>query len=98
MLGQSLRLGKLGRAAAREVAAGLRAAGWMGRAHAAAYRVVPMVFGPAPAVPVLEMVADVTPAWAEAAAHTLGFACWSAAWRDGVADPPVDVVDITAPN
>ena len=57
-----------------------------------------MVFGPEPAVPVLEMVADVNPAWAEAAARNLGFARWSADWREVVADPRVDVVDITAPN
>ena len=40
-----------------------------------------------PAVPVLEMVADVNPAWAEAAARNLGFARWSADWREVVADP-----------
>jgi predicted dehydrogenase len=44
------------------------------------------------------MVADVNPAWAEAAARDLGFARWSADWREVVADPRVDVVDITAPN
>ncbi|MGH8698838.1 MAG: GvpL/GvpF family gas vesicle protein, partial [Burkholderiales bacterium] len=46
----------------------------------------------------LEMVADVNPAWAEAAARNLGFARWSADWREVVADPRVDVVDNTAPN
>jgi predicted dehydrogenase len=81
-----------------EVRIGLIGAGWMGKAHAVAYRNVPMVFGPEPAVPLLEMVADVNPAWAEAAAHNLGFARWSADWRAVVADPRVDVVDITAPN
>jgi predicted dehydrogenase len=81
-----------------EVRIGLVGAGWMGKAHAVAYRNVPMVFGPEPAVPALEMVADVNAAWAEAAAHNLGFARWSADWREVVADPRVDVVDITAPN
>jgi predicted dehydrogenase len=98
MLDQSMRLGKAGRAAVDEVRIGLIGAGWMGKAHAVAYRNVPMVFGPEPAVPVLEMVADVNPAWAEAAAHNLGFARWSADWREVVADPKVDVVDITTPN
>jgi predicted dehydrogenase len=98
MLDQSMRLGKAGRAAVREVRIGLIGAGWMGKAHAVAYRNVPMVFGPEPAVPVLEMVVDVNPAWAEAAAHNLGFARWSADWREVVADPKVDAVDITAPN
>ena len=98
MLEQSVRLGKLGRAAVKELRIGLIGAGWMGKAHAVAYRNVPMIFGAEPAVPMLEMVADVNPAWAEAAARNLGFARWSADWREVVADPRVDVVDITAPN
>jgi hypothetical protein len=94
MLDQTRALGKLGRVAVKEVRIGLIGAGWMGKAHAVAYRNVPMVFGPEPAVPALEMVADVNPAWAEAAARDLGFARWSADWREVVADPRVDVVDI----
>jgi predicted dehydrogenase len=82
----------------REIKIGLIGAGWMGKAHSVAYRNVPMVFGPEPALPRLELVADVNPAWAEAAARNLGFARWTADWRDVVADPAVDVVDITAPN
>jgi predicted dehydrogenase len=82
----------------REIRIGLIGAGWMGKAHSVAYRNVPMVFGPEPAIPVLETVADVNPAWAEAAARNLGFARWTADWREVVADPRVDVVDITAPN
>jgi predicted dehydrogenase len=98
MLDQSAALGKAGRVAVNEVRIGLIGAGWMGKAHAVAYRNVPMVFGPEPAVPALEMVADVNPAWAEAAAHNLGFARWTADWREVVADPRVDAIDITAPN
>jgi predicted dehydrogenase len=81
-----------------ELRIGLVGAGWMGKAHAVAYRNVPMVFGPEPAVPALEIVADVNPAWAEAAARNLGFARWTTDWQEVVADPRVDVVDITAPN
>ena len=98
MLDQSGPLGKAGRVAVREVRIGLIGAGWMGKAHAVAYKNVPMVFGPQPAVPALEMVADVNPAWAEAAAHNLGFARWTADWREVIADPKVDAIDITAPN
>lgn len=82
----------------REIRIGLIGAGWMGKTHSVAYRNVPMVFGPEPAVPQLEMVADVNPDWARAAALTLGFARWTADWREVVSDPAVDVVDITAPN
>ena len=82
----------------REIRVGLIGAGWMGKAHSVAYKNVPMVFGPEPAVPQLEMVADVNPDWARAAALNLGFARWTADWREVVSDPAVDVVDITAPN
>ena len=55
--------------AVMEVRIGLIGAGWMGKAHTVAYRNVPLVFGPEPAMPKLEMVADVNPDWAEAAAR-----------------------------
>ena len=71
----------------REIGIGLVGAGWMGKAHSVAYKNVPMVFGPEPAVPRLEMVADVDPDRARAAAHDLGFARWSADWREVVSDP-----------
>jgi predicted dehydrogenase len=82
----------------RELRIGLIGAGWMGKAHSVAYKNVPLVFGPEPAVPKLEMIADVNPDWARAAAESLGFARWTADWREAVSDPAVDVVDITAPN
>ena len=82
----------------REIRIGLIGAGWMGKAHAIAYRNVAAVFGTEPAVPKLEVVADLNPAWAQAAAETLGFARWTADWREVVEDPKVDAIDITAPN
>jgi predicted dehydrogenase len=82
----------------REIRIGLIGAGWMGKAHAVAYRNVAAVFGAEPAVPKLELVADLNPEWARAAAENLGFARWTADWREVVDDPEVDVVDITAPN
>ena len=81
-----------------EVRIGLIGAGWMGKAHTVAYRNVPLVFGPEPAIPKLEMIADVNPEWARAGADNLGFARWTADWRAVVDDPQVDVVDITTPN
>ena len=82
----------------REIRIGLIGAGWMGKAHSVAYRNVPLVFGSEPAIPRLEMVADLNPDWARGAATNLGFARWTADWRELVEDPAVDVVDITAPN
>ncbi|MEM7024568.1 MAG: Gfo/Idh/MocA family oxidoreductase [Pseudomonadota bacterium] len=82
----------------REIRIGLVGAGWMGKAHTVAYRNVPLVFGPEPAIPTLEVVADVNSEWAKAAAENLGFARWTSDWRSVVDDPRVDVVDITTPN
>jgi predicted dehydrogenase len=82
----------------REIRIGLIGAGWMGKAHTVAYRNVPLVFGPEPAIPTLEVIADVNPEWARAGAENLGFARWTADWRAVVDDPRVDVVDITTPN
>ena len=82
----------------REVRIGLIGAGWMGKAHSTAFRNVPMFFGPEPAVPVLEVVADAHAPAAEALAASGGFRRWTADWREVVSDPAVEVVDITTPN
>ncbi len=81
-----------------ELRIGMVGAGWMGRAHATAYKNVPLVFGNEPAVPVLEMVADIDAKRAEESAEGLGFRRWTADWRELVNDPDIDAVDITATN
>ena len=82
----------------REVKIGLIGTGFMGKSHAMAYRAIPAVFSPPPAVPILEMLADATEKQARKAAENLGFACWTADWRELVSDSGVEVVDITVPN
>ena len=82
----------------KEVRVAIIGAGWMGRAHATAFRTVPMVFGRAPAVPVLAVIADVNAEAAKALAEEFGVARWTTDWREVLADPGVDVVDITTPN
>ncbi|MFQ5971809.1 MAG: Gfo/Idh/MocA family protein [Alphaproteobacteria bacterium] len=81
-----------------EVRIGLIGAGWMGKAHATAYRNVPMVFGNDPATPVLELVADLNPDWAQGLADSFGFKRWTGEWREVVEDSDVDVIDIVTPN
>ena len=75
---------------------GLIGSGFMGKAHALAYRAVAGVF-PLPVQPVLEMLADVTPEAAAKGARELGFARSTGDWRALVEDPGIDVVDITVP-
>ena len=63
-----------------EVRIGLVGAGWMGRAHATAYNNVPLVFGSEPAVPALEMLAEIDAERAELAVESMGFRRWTTEW------------------
>lgn len=81
----------------RELGIGLIGTGFMGKAHAFAYRAALAAFPDIPA-PRLEMIADVAPEPATRAAHQYGFARSTAGWRALVSDPRVDVVSITTPN
>jgi predicted dehydrogenase len=70
----------------------------MGKAHATAFKNVPLVFGNEPARPVLEIVADLNEAALRIWAGDFGFNRWTTDWREIIADPQVDIVDITTPN
>jgi predicted dehydrogenase len=76
---------------------GLVGSGFMGKTHSLAYRTVSGVFR-LPVEPVLELLADVTPEAAAAAARDFGFARSTGDWHALVADPQIDVVSITTPN
>ncbi len=88
----------IGSSGIRDIGIGLIGTGFMGKSHAMAYRAAPYVFSPPPANPVLAMLADATGELARAGAESLGFARWTADWRELVADGDIDVVDITTPN
>src|SRR5690242_4429777 len=80
-----------------EIGVGIIGTGFMGKAHATAYRAVAGIF-PRVLRPRLEVVADtVEPAAIDAAAQ-YGFARHTRDWRDLVTDPNVSIVSITAPN
>jgi predicted dehydrogenase len=76
---------------------GLIGSGYMGRAHALAFRAASAVFD-LPVEPELELLADVDATTARAAAESLGFARSTGDWLELIADPRVDLVDITTPN
>ncbi|MCB1501495.1 MAG: Gfo/Idh/MocA family oxidoreductase [Bauldia sp.] len=76
---------------------GLVGSGFMGRSHAHAFRAAPGVFE-LPLMPVFEMLADVNAEVAAKNAAALGFARSTGDWKALVADPAVDLVDITTPN
>jgi predicted dehydrogenase len=72
--------------------------GFMGKAHSLAYAAMPMYFWPAPARPVRKVIVDVTEELAATAALRYGWEGHSTDWREVVADPDIDVVDIATPN
>ncbi len=71
--------------------------GFMGRAHANAYRQVTGAFDP-PCEPQLEVVCATDAARADAFARRWGFASSSTDWRETVARDEIDLVDICVPN
>jgi len=82
----------------KDIRIGLIGTGGMGKAHATAFKNVPLVFGNQPGRPILEIVADVDAEALEEWAGAFGFARWTTNWREIVEDPSVDIVDITTPN
>jgi predicted dehydrogenase len=76
---------------------GLIGTGFMGKAHAFAYRSALAAFPDIP-VPVMKMIADANLESATKAAHQYGFEKATGNWRDLVNDPEIDVVSITTPN
>ncbi len=77
---------------------GLIGSGFMGQAHADAFRRAALLYRNLPALPVLHTLADATQELAEAAAARFGFVRATADWRAMIADPEIDIVDITTPN
>jgi predicted dehydrogenase len=82
----------------RTLNVGLIGSGFMGQAHADAFRRVALLYRDLPAVPRLYMLADADAGLAAAAAARFGFEKSTGDWRALVNDPEVDVVDITSPN
>lgn len=76
---------------------GMIGTGFMGKAHALAWRTVAAVFD-VPVQPAIELLAEQDAGIAAARAAELGFRRSTGDWRELVADPAVDVVDICTPN
>ncbi len=80
-----------------DLGVGLIGTGFMGKAHALAYRSVRAVMGDVPAVR-LELLCDTPADRARQMAAQFGFVRATDDWRALVADPAVDIVAITTPN
>ncbi|MCR8547774.1 Gfo/Idh/MocA family oxidoreductase [Salipiger sp. P9] len=77
---------------------GLIGSGFMGQAHADAFHRAALLYRNLPLRPVLHTVADATDDLAAVAAKRFGFANATGDWRTMLADPEIDVIDITTPN
>lgn len=76
---------------------GLIGSGFMGRAHAFGFLNAGRVFA-LPVAVEMEVLADVSAELAATAAQALGFRRATGNWRDLLADPAVQIIDITTPN
>ena len=77
---------------------GLIGSGFMGQAHADAYRRAGILYRNLPCTPVLYAVADQNDTLAEQSRRRLGFEKAYGDWRRMIEDPNVHVIDITTPN
>src|SRR5438445_3390730 len=76
---------------------GLIGTGFMGKTHVFGFATAERVFD-LPYELVMHTVADRTEDLSQSAAQDLGFTSWSGDWKTLVADPDIDLIDITAPN
>ena len=76
---------------------GLIGSGFMGKTHALGFATATRVFD-LPFSVDLAVLADVNAAAAGKAAEALGFRRSTGNWRELLADPDIDVIDITTPN
>ena len=82
----------------RTIGIGVIGMGWMGEVHSRAYRAIPDRFPESEFQPRLVVCAEPVEARAQAAQKRFGFERYVADWRDVIADPEVEAVNVTAPN
>src|SRR4029453_17297668 len=81
-----------------ELGVAMIGSGLMAKSHTMGYRNVESVYGKTPNRPRFAARADVKEDLGRAGAESLGYRRWTVDWREAVADPEVDVVDIVTPN
>ena len=79
--------------ALKEIGVGMLGYAFMGKAHVNAYRTLPYMIDPPPALPQLVAIAGRDEAAVSAAASRYGFARHYTDWRQLVADPAVELFD-----
>ncbi len=82
----------------KEIRIGLVGFGWMGQTHSRSYRAIPTYFPDEGVFPRLVGVADSVAERVKLAMDNFGYEIGTVDWRDLVARPDIDVIDITAPT
>src|SRR5690349_15003695 len=82
----------------RTIGVGVIGMGWMGMVHARSYRQIPDRFAESGIEPRLVICGDEVEDRAREARSRMGFEAFTRDWREVVAHPAVEVVDITTPN
>ena len=82
----------------RTIGIGVIGMGWMGEVHSRSYRAIPDRFYESGIIPRLLVCADAVEARAQAAQQRFGFERSTTDWREVIADPAVEVVNVAAPN
>lgn len=83
---------------AKTIGIGVIGMGWMGMLHSQSYQQIPYIFPDSDIEPRLLICADDVESRAQKAKNVLGFQRHTTDWREVIADPHVQVVNITAPN
>ena len=82
----------------RSIGIGIIGMGWMGEAHSRAYRAIGDRFHDSAIEPRLIICADPVEQRAQDARTRFGFERYTTDWREVIADPAVEVVNVAAPN
>lgn len=82
----------------RTIGIGVIGMGWMGEVHSRSYRAIPDRFPEAGIQPRLIVCADPVEARAQAAQRRFGFERYTTDWREVLADPDVEAVNVATPN
>jgi predicted dehydrogenase len=84
--------------AAREIGVGMFGYAFMGKAHSNAYKKLPYMMYPPPAIPRLVAVAGRTEEAVKEAMHRYGYEKYYTDWREMLRDPDVQLFDNGGPN
>jgi len=81
-----------------EIGIGMLGYAFMGKAHSNAFRKIPYIYWPPPAIPRLVRIAGRSEERVAQAARRYGYESYTTDWRDLVSDPKIQVFDNGGPN